>query len=205
MVAALAIAIVVIVGGVFVLLASNSGADDSAGTVDSADNRDSASVTAAPSTDAAQIVPADTGEGQLEPIVTAPVATDPPPTSQPLPPLTPAPAPTRAAGDLGLAQPILDETCDGRYITFVGSAVGAEPYADEVATLLARYPGSNYIWTRACPSLRQEFRDGNDIYGVVFGPYTTRQEACDAVSFGPPDAYVRRISTTDPQDHTVDC
>ena len=125
------------------------------------------------------------------------------PATEPQPTLPPEPS--RAAGDLGLQQPILDEACDGRYITFVGSAVGALPYAEEVDSLLARYPGSNYIWTRACPSLRQEFRDGNDIYGVVFGPYLTQQEACDAVAFGPSDAYVRRISTTDPEDHTVDC
>ena len=137
--------------------------------------------------------------------MTDPVVDEPPTTPAPSPAPTAVPGPTRGPGDLGLDQPILDEACDGRYITFVGSAVGAEPYADEVASLLVQYPGSNYIWTKACPSLRQEFRDGNDIYGVVFGPYVTQQEACDAVSFGPPDAYVRRISTTDPQDHTVDC
>jgi len=71
--------------------------------------------------------------------------------------------------------------------------------------LLAEYPDSRYIWTEACPSLRQEFRDGNDIYGVVFGPYATQGEACDAMALGPPDAYVRRISTTDSEDHTVEC
>ncbi len=54
-------------------------------------------------------------------------------------------------------------------------------------------------------TLRLEFRDGNDIYGVVFGPYLTQSEACDAVVFGLPDAYVLPISTTDPEDHTVEC
>jgi len=39
----------------------------------------------------------------------------------------------------------------------------------------------------------------------VFGPYSTQQEACDARDLGPADAYVRRISTTDAQDHTIRC
>ena len=155
-----------------------------------------------PSELAASTAPATTEAAVALPVTTV-VVVEPPSTPPPSPP--PTPGSTRAVGDLGLDQPILDEACDGRYITFVGSAVGAEPYDAEVSSLLAQYPGSNYIWTRACPSLRQEFRDGNEIYGVVFGPYVTQREACDAVSFGPPDAYVRRISTTDPQDHTVDC
>lgn len=209
MIAALAIAVVVIAGGVFVLLASGSDGGESANTIATT----SAADTVAPSSAPGEVVAPVTDAAAVESTVVEPTPVEPTPVEPTLvestvPPSevpTAPPGPTRAAGDLGLAQPILDEACDGRYITFVGSAVGAEPYADEVATLLARYPGSNYIWTRACPSLRQEFRDGNDIYGVVFGPYPTREEACDAVSFGPPDAYVRRISTTDPEDHTVDC
>ena len=204
MVAALAIAIVVIVGGLLILLASSSSNDGTASTVDSVGAGDSPPATVAPTTGAAEVAPPATAE--VEPVATATVVpSETPPTPPPSSPPTPAPAPTRGLGDLGLVQPILDEACDGRFITFVGSAVGAEPYADEVFSLLAQYPGSNYIWTKSCPSLRQEFRDGNDIYGVVYGPYATQQEACDAVSFGPPDAYVRRISTTDPQDHTVAC
>ncbi len=205
MVAALAISIVVIVGGLFVLLASNSGDD---AVID--DDTDVTDVTDGPeptidSAPSSAVVDNETASSVddvvLDPTTTVVESTVPPTEPQPTIPTEPS----RAAGDLGLQQPILDEACDGRYITFVGSAVGAQPYADEVDSLLAQYPGSNYIWTRACPSLRQEFRDGNDIYGVVFGPYLTQQEACDAVAFGPPDAYVRRISTTDPEDHTVDC
>lgn len=200
MIAALAIAIVVIVGGLAILLTSGSG-DDDAGVA-----------SPVPPT---SVVPTSTDDSSnpstevsvVDDTVVSEQTSAPEPTSPPSPAPTPPPsaAPTRGPGDLGLEQPILDEACDGRYITFVGSAVGAMPYEEEVSTLLARYPDSNYIWTKACPSLRQEFRDGNDIYGVVFGPYLTQAEACDAVAFGPPDAYVRRISTTDPEDHTVEC
>lgn len=202
MIAALAIAIVVIVGGLAVLLTSGSG-DDEAGVA----TVDTASPTAVAPTSPDDSSNPSTEVSAVDDPGTSEQTTAPEPTSPPSPAPTPPPteAPTRGPGDLGLAQPILDEECDGRYITFVGSAVGAMPYEEEVATLLARYPNSNYIWTRACPSLRQEFRDGNDIYGVVFGPYLTQAEACDAVAFGPPDAYVRRISTTDPEDHTVEC
>ncbi|MGB3735730.1 MAG: hypothetical protein WA964_12280, partial [Ilumatobacter sp.] len=118
---------------------------------------------------------------------------------------TVTPAPTRGPGDLGLTRPILDESCDGRYVTFVGSAVGDLPYDAVVESLLDEYPGSDYIWTKACPSLRQEFTTGTDIYGVVFGPYATRQQACNARDRGPDGSYVRRISTTDPEDHTIRC
>ncbi len=153
-------------------------------------------------------------DGVVPPPTEAPIPapTSPPvpaPTSPPAPTTPPAPtsppAPTRGPGDLGLTQPILDETCDGRYITFVGSAVGEQPYGPVVEELLRSYPGTNYIWTKACPSLRQEFSTGADIYGVVFGPYATQQEACNAIAFGPVDAYVRRISTFDPPDHTIEC
>lgn len=150
----------------------------------------------------------DPGLTTLPPEVVVPPPTAAPiptPTLPPVPAPTAPPAPTRGPGDLGLAQPILDESCDGRYITFVGSAVGERPYGSVVEQLLGLYPGTNYIWTKACPSLRQEFSTGADIYGVVFGPYATREEACDAVAFGPSDAYVRRISTFDPQDHTIEC
>ena len=113
--------------------------------------------------------------------------------------------PDRPPGDLGLTAAILDVECDGGYITFVGSAVGNQPYPDVVSSLLQAYPGSAYLSTKSCPSLRQEFVDGSEIYGVVFGPFATQAEACAARSDGPGDAYVRRLSTTDPQDHTVDC
>ncbi|MEP1122896.1 MAG: hypothetical protein ABJH68_03280 [Ilumatobacter sp.] len=255
MIATLAVAAVVIVGGVFILLSSGSGGDEIAGTddlptttstppalptptepppvavppdtglVDVAD-------TLAPDTVPTDTVPTDTvavpavpetvvaGPAAPDPalpdpgattvpsdVVVAPptVASIPAPTSPPVPTPTASPAPTRGPGDLGLTQPILDEACDGRYITFVGSAIGEQPYAPVVEELLGRYPGTNYIWTKACPSLRQEFSNGADIYGVVFGPYATQREACDAIASGPADAYVRRISTFDPPDHTIRC
>jgi serine/threonine-protein kinase len=202
MVAALAVAIVVIVGGIAILLVSSSGGDEAVTTdvPDSVRSDTADAVTSVPAQDGSSL---PTTSPAALPAPTQP--TTPASTLPPTPAPTPPPGPSRGPGDLGLVQPILDEPCDGRFITFVGSAVGDEPYPDVVSNLLSRYPGSNYIWTRSCPSLRQEFRDGSDIYGVVFGPYPTQQEACEAVSFGPPDAYVRRISTIDPPDHTVEC
>lgn len=195
MIAALAVAAaVVIIGGVFVLLVSGSGENEVARP-----GQDSvASATAAPDAP----IPSEAPPVESLPAVTAPAETAGP--SEPAVTVAPT-APVRAPGDLGLDQPILDESCDGRYITFVGSAVGDRPYNVVVSELLDLYSGANYIWTRACPSLRQEFTDGAEIYGVVFGPYATEQEACDARVFGPEDAYVRRISTFDPQDHTIGC
>lgn len=191
MIAALAVAAVVIIGGVFVLLSSGSGENEVARP-----GQDSvASATDAP-------IPSEVPPVESLSAVTAPPETAG--TSEPAVTVATT-APVRAPGDLGLDQPILDESCDGRYITFVGSAVGDRPYNVVVSELLDLYSGANYIWTRACPSLRQEFTDGAEIYGVVFGPYATEQEACDARVFGPEDAYVRRISTFDPQDHTIGC
>jgi len=213
MIAALVVAIVVIVGGGLILVLS--GGDDP----QTGDSIAASEVTTVPASAAPTAETAPPTESAVDStIATTNPATTPattpatglppsPSTAAPVPPtsVAPLPGPIRGAGDLGLPQPILDEACDGRYITFVGSAIGDRPYADAVAELLARYPGSNYIWTKSCPSLRQVFRDGNDIYGVVFGPYATVGEACDARQAGPPDAYVRRISTTDPQDHVIDC
>ena len=218
MFAALAVAAIVIIGGVFVLLAGSSGGTDVARTGDSAAPLDTSidTLSAEPAVTAA---PVESSVTASPPPATAPptappapppstAAPAPAPTVPPAPALTslpPLPTPSRGPGDLGLTQPILDESCDGRYITFVGSAVGNRPYDAVVSELLEVYPGTNYIWTKACPSLRQEFSDGADIYGVVFGPYVTQQEACNARAFGPNDAYVRRISTVDPQDHTIRC
>ena len=224
MIAALAVAAVVIVGGLFILLAQGSGGDDVALVGDEAAVPLDTSIETLPAEPAVsgaplETSPADPVPAEAEPITTVPpgtevalpASTEPPVSASTLPPEPaptappPPPVPTRGPGDLGLAQPILNEACDGRYITFVGSAVGDRPYNVVVDELLGLYPGTNYVWTKACPSLRQEFSDGADIYGVVFGPYSTQQEACDARAFGPADAYVRRLSTVDPQDHTVSC
>ena len=245
-IAVLAVAAVVIIGGVFVLLASGPGTvqtartgEDAAATVEVPAPASTATTEPAPPstppteptppstpptepappstppTEPAPASTAPTAPAATEPAATAPApSTDAPPPTTEAPSVTPAPTaapepepttPPRGPGDLGLTQPILDEECDGRYITFVGAAVGDRAYDAVVDSLLDLYPEARYIWTRACPSLRQELDSGADIYGVVYGPFETRQEACDARETGPEGAYVRRISTTDPQDHTVDC
>lgn len=220
MIAALAVLVIAIAGGIFVLLMA--GNDTVSQPIDDpvATPTDPASPTAAvessdpdvpdPTETAITSAPVATLEAatvSAVPDTTVPESTVPETTVPETiaPPATASPPLARAAGDLGLSQPILDEACDGRFITFVGSAVGQRPYSDVVSTLLNQYPGTNYIWTKACPSLRQEFTNGADIYGVVFGPYVTVEEACNAIGFGPADAYVRRISTFDAQDHTVSC
>lgn len=232
MIAALSVVAVVIVGGLFVLLLSGGDDDETGDSI--ADPAVSEVVTTiapleattvaatAPPTAAPTTLDAGTSTVTTLPSPPTTLAPPPPTTLAPPPQVTAAlpPAPTlapvpstvapplepiRGPGDLGLAQPILNEPCDGRYITFVGSAIGERPYPEVVSELLALYPGTNYIWTRACPSLRQEFTDGSEIYGVVFGPYATVEEACDARRAGPLDSYVRRISTTDPEDHQIDC
>ena len=203
MIAALAVAVVVIVGGVFILLSTGS---ETTRTAD--EDVLAPTATSEPiAVDSTAPLPIETLPIETLPTETLPAPTiaSPPSTAVPVPTPTAPAAPSRGAGDLGLTQPILDEACDGRYITFVGSAVGDQPHAQVVSTLLEQYPGTNYIWTKSCSSLRQEFTSGADIYGVVFGPYATQQEACDARRSGPVDAYVRRISTFDPQDHTILC
>ncbi len=202
MIAAVVVAVIVIVGGLSILMASGSSGDENA--------RPDTSEPLAASTDAEVAAVESSVVDDLETVETVPtevIVTSQTGTSETVATETtsPPPPPTRGPGDLGLTQPILDEECDGRYVTFVGSAIGDRPYSTVVDELLDLYPGTNYVWTKACPSLRQEFSDGADIYGVVFGPYATQQEACDARAFGPQDAYVRRISTSDPEDHTVSC
>lgn len=200
MIAVLAVMVVALLGGVFLLV--SSGPDDVVQPVSDPATAALDTEPGVPETDITSTVPDTVAPDSTLASTVATVAS----TTMPLDPVPdPDLTPTRALGDLGLDQPILDEACDGRFITFVGSAVGDLPYSEVVSTLLAEYPGTNYIWTKACPSLRQEFSDGSDIYGVVFGPYPTLAEACAAAAFGPVDAYVRRISTTDPPEHTVDC
>lgn len=214
-VALIAVAAVAVIGGIFILIGSDPEAETARTDEEATSNAEpdpvedaspvgtavatavTSSVEPPPETATAPTVAAETvAPGTVD------VEIETPPTEPVAPTAAP---PTRGPGDLGLDQPILDEACDGRYITFVGSAVGDRPYDSVVDELLESYPGTNYIWTKACPSLRQEFSDGADIYGVVYGPYPTQDEACSARAFGPADAYVRRISTTDPPGHTVGC
>lgn len=78
-------------------------------------------------------------------------------------------------------------------------------WARNVADLLALYPDANYLRTdQTCASLRPEV-DGNAIYSVYFGPFPSRQAACDARFRGAEDSYVKQLSPDLDPMHQVDC
>lgn len=131
---------------------------------------------------------------------TAPPATDPPPTN------APTTQPVIYEGDLGLATPMTRPDCDDQNITVLFSAIDPASYAEQVAAKLAEFEGSSYLRTAiTCPSLRAQFVDGSDIYVVYFGPFESETEACGAKLFGPPDAYVKKLSLTTPVEFEVSC
>ncbi len=111
---------------------------------------------------------------------------------------------TAAAGDLGLPTAMQQPPCDDAHITIVASAIDPASYAATVSAALASFPGSNYLISTNCPSLRQDL-DGNEIYVIYFGPFPQVQDACDARASGGPDSYVRTLSQTLPATHTVSC
>ena len=129
----------------------------------------------------------------------APMATSTPVTTAP-------PSPPNVPGDLGIAGHLMIKPpCDGGYITVVGNAIDPTSYVQTISDLLARYLNSMYLRTdQTCPSLRADV-DGNAIYTVYFGPYADSQTACAQRVLGPEDAYVRRLSLTDPPTHVIDC
>ncbi|WP_026918587.1 serine/threonine-protein kinase [Gordonia shandongensis] len=105
--------------------------------------------------------------------------------------------PRRATGDLGLPTPISTPACDGTTITVVAGATKPGDYAAEVAAMLARYPGSQYLRTdQSCASLKQS-ADGNPIYAVYYAG-TSLADTCAAKARGPEGAYTRRLDDTTP-------
>jgi len=207
---AAALAVVVLVGGGIGLLLSQGGAgdevrpstedesNDEAKTDDAGTGSAGVATTllapaeVAPTTTALVVVTPTTAPATTVAPSTVPATTEPPPV-QPL------------VGDLGLAQLITQPVCDDTYITVLASAVDPDRYASAVADSLVNYQGSNYLKTvETCSSLRPSV-DGADIYVVYFGPYVSRDEACDARVFGPTDAYVRTLSLTVPDTHRIQC
>ncbi|GAA4665967.1 serine/threonine-protein kinase [Gordonia humi] len=149
------------------------------------------------------------GTDQGAPTTAADTSTLLEPSADPPPPLTttvtgtPAPTvtrptitetttPTRGAGDLGLSTPITSPPCDGRTVTFVYNAVDPGTYVQEVATALARHPGSSYLRTdRSCSSLRQHL-NGNPVYAVYLAG-SSLAETCRIKAEVGGDAYARRL------------
>lgn len=114
--------------------------------------------------------------------------------------------PVMLVGDLGLIVPISQPSCDGSYITLIGAAIAPGNYAVDVGKQIDLYSGSNYLLTRGlCTSLRQQMPDGSDLYVIYYGPYATREEACNARAFGPSDAYVKRLDNSSDPTTSVNC
>lgn len=124
-------------------------------------------------------------------------------------PLTPAP--TRPSvhtltGDLGVSRPITQPACDGRFVVFVGAAVHPPAYQAEVQHLLDTYPGSEYLLaSNTCPSLRARDNAGNEIYGVYYGPFTIREQACHAQGSRGGTSYVKVLDTVTDSSVIIEC
>lgn len=68
------------------------------------------------------------------------------------------------------------------------------------------YPGSEYLRAGdTCPSLRTRDGAGNEIYGVYFGPFATREQACRARSSWGGDSYVKVLDTVTDSGVLIKC
>jgi len=113
--------------------------------------------------------------------------------------------PTTVFGDLDIRVPMDQPACDGSYITLIGASVEPDNYRTEISRILNSFPGSNYLRTDVtCLSLRQEL-EGNPIYAVFFGPFSTFREACGARSLGPQGSYVKRLDNVSDATELLAC
>ena len=95
-----------------------------------------------------------------------------------------------------MSRSITRPACDGRFVVFVGAAVDPSVYRTEVQDLLDAHPGSEYLLAGGtCPSLRSRDDAGNEIYGVYYGPFANRDQACSARSSQGGDSYVKVLDT----------
>lgn len=112
----------------------------------------------------------------------------------------------RLPGDLGLAQPITEPSCDGLGIVITKSAVTPGAYAAEVAAALAATPGSSYLRTDlTCPSLTPSTPSGDPIYAAYVPAGYGRADVCRVLRDSPSGSYGRWLSRSESPDHTVDC
>jgi serine/threonine protein kinase len=93
---------------------------------------------------------------------------------------SPTPAPPGAEGpDLqlsGYANQV--PACDGSLIALVASAVTPGQYRNDVAEKLSLYPDAAYFFVPgSCSSLRWQL-NGNDVYAVYYGPFSSSSTAC---------------------------
>lgn len=138
--------------------------------------------------------PSDVATSQIQPGPAQPEPTALEPT---------VPPPPAASGDLGLSRPITRPACDGRFAVFVGAAVDPTAYRTEVQDLLDAHPGSEYLLAGdTCPSLRSRDDAGNEIYGVYYGPFANRDQACSARGG---DSYVKVLDTVTDSGVIIGC
>lgn len=142
----------------------------------------------------------------LPPVTVDPSGSTAPDATASTAPVTAAPGAVDGAvpGDLAIdGRPMQRPPCTGGYITILASSVGGSATAGSIGSLLASYPGSEYLRTdQTCASLRASV-DGQPIYVVYLGPFGDAADACAARAQGPEGAYPRRLS--DEPDAGVTC
>ena len=159
------------------------------------------SAAAAPATSPAPAAPTPTQTVIVTATATATVA-PPAPLTTAQPPVQPAPS---GAGDLGLGTPVQNIGCTGQYLVFVGSSTNPGGYQAEVQSFLNTYPDSGYLRTDAsCGALTQS-SNGNAIYSIYFGPYSTDDQACDVRRQIGGSSYVKVMNDVDPSAAGIDC
>jgi serine/threonine-protein kinase len=121
------------------------------------------------------------------------------------PETTPSETPSPDA-DLAVSVAMTTPECDGDYIVIVGSAIDPDEYKKDVQAFLTANPGAEYLHapSTGCGSLRQQL-EGADIYSVYYGPFPTKEEACDRDKAEGGDAFVRRLDNTSSPARTVSC
>lgn len=100
-------------------------------------------------------------------------------------------------GDLGMGVPIANLVdCTGEFVVLLGSTGEPDEYHSKVGDLLAAHPNARYLRTdQSCRTFHTSSHEGNPIYAVYLGPYSTQALACDFLDATPDplDAHVRSL------------
>jgi hypothetical protein len=110
------------------------------------------------------------------------------------------------SGDLNLSQPMSRPECDGQFIVILASAIDPDRYAEETQTALTSLPSALYLRTdKTCPSLRASVDGIHPIYSVYFGPYLTKEQACEDRNTMGGDSYVKVLDNSTPPTAKFGC
>ena len=110
------------------------------------------------------------------------------------------------SGDLDIGQPISRPECDGQFIVILASVVGPDGYAAQTQSALASFPSALYLRTdKTCSSLRASVDGVHPIYSVFFGPYPTKELACEDRNTMGGEAYVKVLDASTPADTDFGC